>query len=148
MASRILGIDYGMKRIGLALSDETHLIATPLETFQASHKLEQTVSDLIDFLQSHQKNNKYELKEIIVGYPLKMSGNMSFITDEVNLFVELLVKNLDIPVIKWDERLTSVQAERALRESSISRKKRTKKLDQICAVIILQNYLDSKNLIV
>lgn len=148
MASRILGIDYGMKRIGLALSDETHLIATPLETFQASHKLEKTVSDLVNFLQSHQQNLHYELKEVIVGFPLKMSGNMSFISDEVNLFADLLAKSLDIPVIKWDERLTSVQAERALREGSFSRKKRAKKLDQISAVIILQNYLDSKNLIV
>lgn len=145
MASRILGIDYGMKRIGLSLSDETHLIATPLETFQASHKLEHTVSDLARFLKTHQQKLHYALKEVIVGFPLRMSGSISFISDEVSLFVDMLAKSLDVPVIKWDERLTSVQAERALREGSFSRKKRAKKLDQISAVIILQNYLDSKN---
>lgn len=147
MATRILGIDYGMKRIGLALSDETHLIAAPLKTFQALHKLEDTISSLVKELEQDQKEKKYTLKEVVVGFPLKMSGSMSFISDEVDLFAEKLAAAIEIPVIKWDERLTSVQAERAMRESSMSRKKRTKKLDQVSAVIILQNYLDSKNLI-
>lgn len=146
MATRILGIDYGMKRIGLALSDETHLIAAPLKTFQASHKLEETIVSLVKDLEQDQKDRNYTLTEIVVGFPLKMSGSMSFISDEVALFAEKLAEAISIPVIKWDERLTSVQAERAMMEGSMSRKKRTKKLDQVSAVIILQNYLDSKSL--
>jgi putative holliday junction resolvase len=147
MATRILGIDFGMKRIGLALSDETKILATPLKTFQASKKMEETVKNLSDELVQHQKDFKYELKEIVVGFPLKMTGSMSLISDEVSHFVELLKNSMNIPIIKWDERLTSVLAERALMEGSYTRKKRTEKLDQISAVIILQNYLDSKNLI-
>lgn len=147
MATRILGIDYGMKRIGLALSDETHLIASPLKTFQASHKLEETIRGLVKELEQDQKDKKYTLKEIVVGLPLKMSGTMSFISDEVALFADKLAEAISTPVITWDERLTSVQAERAMMEGSFSRKKRTQKLDQVSAVIILQNYLDSKNLI-
>lgn len=147
MATRILGIDYGMKRIGLAISDETHLIATAIETFEASKKMEDTVSSLAKRLEDHQKERGYELKEVVVGFPLKMNGQMGFISDEVGLFAEELSKAIAVPVIKWDERLTSVQAERAMMEGPYSRKKRTKKLDQLSAVIILQNYLDSKNLI-
>ena len=147
MATRILGIDYGMKRIGLAISDETHLIASAIETFDASKKMEETIELLVRRLDEHQKEKGYMLKEVVVGLPLKMSGEMSYISDEVVLFTDLLSKALPVPVIKWDERLTSVQAERAMMEGPYSRKKRTKKLDQISAVIILQNYLDSKNLI-
>jgi len=147
MATRILGIDYGMKRIGLAISDETHLIASAIETFDASKKMEETIELLVRRLDEHQKEKGYMLKEVVVGLPLKMSGEMSYISDEVVLFTDLLSKALPVPVIKWDERLTSVQAERAMMEGPYSRKKRTKKLDQISAVIILQNYLDSKNLV-
>ncbi len=147
MGTRILGIDYGMKRIGLAISDETHLIASAIETFDASKKMEETIELLVRRLDGHQKEKGYMLKEIVVGLPLKMSGEMSYISDEVVLFADLLSKALPVPVIKWDERLTSVQAERAMMEGPYSRKKRTKKLDQISAVIILQNYLDSKNLV-
>src|SRR5690606_11978697 len=118
-----------------------------LKTFQASKKMEETVKNLAEELAQHQKDFNYELKEIVVGFPLKMTGNMSFISDEVSHFVEMLKNVLNIPIIKWDERLTSVLAERALMEGSFTRKKRTQKLDQISAVIILQNYLDSKNLI-
>ncbi|ADI38466.1 putative Holliday junction resolvase [Waddlia chondrophila 2032/99] len=148
MKTRIIGIDYGMKRIGLAISDETHLIASAIETFEASKKMEETVAALVKRLEEHQKEKGYELKEIVVGFPLKMNGKAGFISDEVTLFAETLSKALSIPIIKWDERLTSVQAERAMMEGSYNRKKRTKKLDQISAVIILQNYLDSKNLII
>ena len=147
MASRILGIDYGMKRIGLAISDETYLIAAAVETFEASKKMDETITSLVKRLEEHQKEKKYDLKEVVVGFPLKMNGEMGFISDEVGLFADKLAEALSVPVIKWDERLTSVQAERAMMEGSFSRKKRTKKLDQISAVIILQNYLDSKNLI-
>ena len=143
MASRILGIDFGMKRIGLALSDETKILASPLPTFQVTGKLEDTVEQLVKQYKKQEIDLRYKLETIVVGFPLKMNGKMSFISDEVTLFAQLLEDATSLPVIKWDERLTSILAERALMEGSFSRKKRAKKIDQVSAVIILQNYLDS-----
>ena len=73
-----------------------------------------------------------------------MSGKVGFLADEVKHFIEFLKKATAVPVVTWDERLTTVQAERSLRESSLSRKKRTQFVDTVAAVIILQNYLDHK----
>lgn len=144
MASRILGIDYGMKRVGLALSDETKLLASPLKMVEASHKLELTIDLLLKFLTEHQKQFRYELEEIVVGLPLMMNGKKSMITDEVLCFVEALKQKTTIPICTWDERLTSVLAERAMMESDMTRKKRSQKVDVLSAIVILQNYLDSK----
>ncbi len=143
MAKRVLGVDFGMKRIGLALSDEMKILASPLKTFSASKKLEDTVEVLVKELKQHQQDYRYELEAIVVGFPLKMSGKMGLISDEVNAFVSALEHVVSIPIIKWDERLTSVLADRAMMEGSFTRKKRTQKLDELSAVIILQNYLDS-----
>lgn len=143
MGKRILGIDFGMKRIGLALSDEMKILASPLKTFQAFRKMEETIEALVKELKQHEVDRSYELEAIVVGFPLKMSGNMSLISDEVNIFVKALEEAISIPIIKWDERLTSVLADRAMMEGSFTRKKRTQKLDELSAVIILQNYLDS-----
>ena len=143
MAKRVLGVDFGMKRIGLALSDEMKILASPLKTFSASKKMEDTVEGLVKELTQHQQDYRYELETIVVGFPLKMSGKMGLISDEVNAFVSALENVVSIPIIKWDERLTSVLADRAMMEGSFTRKKRTQKLDELSAVIILQNYLDS-----
>lgn len=142
--SRILGVDYGLKRIGLALSDERKIIATPLSTFPAERRSEQTVAKLLEHLQKLQETNKYTLEEIVVGLPLMMNGSTGFLADEVKHFVQLLQQALPIPVRTWDERLTSVQADRSLRESSMTRKKRSKVVDTVSAAIILQSYLDSR----
>ncbi len=143
MGKRIVGIDYGMKRLGMALSDETKLIASPLKVFEAKGKMELTVEGLLKELEDHQKQLRYELEAIVVGFPLMMSGKRSQITDEVSFFIELIKQKIVIPVVAWDERLTSVLAERAMMESDMTRKKRSQKVDLMSAVIILQNYLDS-----
>jgi putative Holliday junction resolvase len=143
---RLVGIDYGMSRLGLALSDERQIIATPLKTLQAEKKAEQTVAKVLTFLTELQQIHGCEIEEIIVGLPLMMSGRKGFLADEVKHFVELLSQATKIPVRTWDERLSTVQAERSLRESQMTRKKRSKVVDIVSAAIILQSYLDYKHL--
>lgn len=143
-ATRTIAIDYGMARIGIAVSDERKIIAKPLMTIRAEKKSHNTVNKVVNALAQDAKDNLYSIDEIIVGLPLMMSGKMGFLADEVKHFVELLQKAVSIPVLTWDERLTTVQAERSLMESSLSRKKRSKIIDEVAAVILLQSYLDSK----
>lgn len=144
--TRILGIDFGLKRLGLALSDERKILATPLMTFSAERKSEQTISKLVDLVKSFPNTHQCEIEEIVVGLPLMMNGTSGFLADEVKHFVDLLQQAISIPIRTWDERLSTVQAERSLREYQLSRKKRSKVIDQVSAVIILQNYLDNRNL--
>lgn len=141
-ATRIAALDYGLARIGLAVSDETKIIAMPLVTLQCEKKTEDTAKKLLQVLEEHQKAQNYELIEIVVGLPLMMSGKAGFLADETQYFVELLKKFISIPIVTWDERLTSVQAERSMREGNLSRKKRAKSVDNVAAIIILQSYLD------
>lgn len=142
MKKRVIGIDYGMARIGLAVSDESKIIATPLTTMVAEKKSEQTLAKLIAFLRQHERDYGYQIEAIAIGYPLLMSGKKGLLADEVNHFVKLLQEVMSVPIITWDERLTSVQADRSLREGNLTRKKRSQKVDSVAAVIILQNYLD------
>ena len=142
---RILGIDFGLARLGIALSDESKLIASPFSTFKAEKKTEQTIAKFLDWCQQIQTSQSFEIQEIVIGLPLMMSGKKGFLADEVQHFVALLKQATSIPIYTWDERLTTVQAERSLRESSLTRKKRTQFVDQVSAAIILQNYLDSKH---
>lgn len=141
-ATRVVALDYGLARIGLAISDETKTIAMPLKTLQCEKKTEETAKKLLQVLQEHQKAQNYELIEIVIGLPLMMSGKKGFLADETQYFVELLKKLVSIPIVTWDERLTSVQAERSMREGNLSRKKRAKSVDHVAAIIILQSYLD------
>lgn len=141
-ATRIAALDYGLARIGLAISDETKTIAMPLKTLQCEKKTEDTAKKLIQVLEDHQKSQNYQLIEIVVGLPLMMSGKMGFLADETKYFIEILKKFVSIPLLTWDERLTSVQADRSMREGNLSRKKRAKSVDNVAAIIILQSYLD------
>lgn len=142
--SRIIGIDYGMARIGLAYSDESKLIAMPLETLKTARKSLDTVKELLSKLLELEKMHDFVVSEIVLGLPLMMSGKKGLLADEVQHFASLLKEHTHIPIAFWDERLSSVQAERALREGNLSRKKRAQKSDAVAAVIILQNYLDFK----
>lgn len=143
MKSRILGIDYGVVRIGLALSDESKLIALSLPTFRAQKKLQDTAKSLIAYLETVQKEKNCQIEKIVIGMPLLMSGKKGFMADEVAEFVELLRGLTTIPIVLWDERLTTSQAERSLKESSLTRKRRSQVVDSVAAIIILQNFLDS-----
>jgi putative Holliday junction resolvase len=146
-AKRLIGIDYGMSRFGIALSDERQIIATPLQVMTAEKKAEKTVSKLLDLLAHLQQIYHCEIEEIVIGLPLMMSGRTGFLADEVQHFVQLLKQATTIPIKTWDERLTTVQAERSLRESQLTRKRRSKVVDTVSAAIILQGYLDHKHLI-
>lgn len=143
---RILGLDYGLARIGIAISDERQIIASPMITFVCESKLEETVNKLILQLAQHAEVNKYVIEEIVIGLPLMMSGKKGMIADEVIHFIDLFRQKTTIPIISWDERLTTVQADRSLRESNMSRKKRSRVVDVVAACIILQNFLDHKNI--
>jgi putative Holliday junction resolvase len=143
---RIVALDYGLVRIGIALSDELKIIATPLTTLTAEKKSEATVKKLLTFLQEDQDEKKYDIEEIIIGNPLLLSGKSGLLADEVKHFIELLQKSTDIPLKLWDERLTSVQAEKSMKEGNLNRKKRSKLVDKIAAVILLQSYLDSRSI--
>lgn len=142
--TRIVGLDFGMARIGVAISDTMKIIAMPLLTLRVEPKTEGTVAKLLAELEKHQAENKYTVEGIVIGLPLMMSGKTGFLADEVKNFIHHLTQATTIPVVTWDERLTSVQAERSMREGSMTRKKRAQKVDTVAAVIILQNYLDSK----
>ena len=143
---RLIGIDFGMRRLGIALSDERQIIATPYQTVQAEKKTELTVAKILALLAELQEKHACDIEEIIVGLPLMMSGRTGFQADEVKHFVQLLSQATPIPVRTWDERLTTVQAERSLRESQMTRKKRSKVVDIVSAAIILQSYLDLKHM--
>lgn len=143
-AGRIVGIDYGLARLGLAISDERKIIANSLKTFPAEKKAEATAQKLMSELNRHAQENYYEIEEIVIGMPLMMSGKKGMLADEVNHFIILLKDLISIPIVSWDERLSSVQADRSLREGNFSRKRRSKMVDGVAAIIILQSYLDSK----
>ncbi|GAB4237212.1 MAG: Holliday junction resolvase RuvX [Chlamydiales bacterium] len=144
---RILGIDYGLARIGLSLSDATGILATPWATLKSDKKIENTLKLLLNEIERIKQEKECEIHEIVIGNPLHMSGQQSALADEVKNFVALMNEYAPaIDIILWDERLTSVQAERSLRESGMTRKKRSKVVDSVAAIIILQSYLDRKNL--
>ncbi len=135
---RIVAIDFGLKRLGLAITDKNQIIATPLPNLLASRQTEETIRRLLKVLEP------YEIERIVIGNPLHLNGQTSFLTDEVLHFVEALKKHLSFPITLWDERLSSLQADRVLREGNLSRKKRAKLVDSVAAVLILQSFLETK----
>jgi putative holliday junction resolvase len=142
---RVIGIDFGLARLGIAYSDERQILASPLKVLTTEKKSEGTISKLMQELRKHEAEYGYEIAEIVIGLPLLMSGKMGLLADEVKHFVLLLKEAIPAPIVTWDERLTSVQAERSLKEAGLSRKRRSKVIDTVAAIIILQNYLDHKN---
>lgn len=132
---RILGIDYGLKRIGLSLSDPTLTLASPLPTIQNDNKSLEKILDII---------KKNDVEKIVIGYPINMNGTQSKICEVIDEFILKLSKKIKIEIIKRDERLTSYIAQQQILESVKSKKKRQDKslVDQFSARIILQEYLD------
>ena len=134
---RIMGLDVGTKRIGVAMSDELFFTAQGAETIYRTA----LDSDLERIRKVAEANG---VGEIVVGLPISMNGTHSAKTKEVIEFMGSLEKSVKIPVRAWDERLTTVQAERVLLEADTSRAKRKKSIDKLAAQLILQNYLDSR----
>jgi putative Holliday junction resolvase len=135
---RVLGLDVGSRRIGLAVSDPLGLTAQGLETLQRQNKR-------LDFEKLQQVIREYQVSEIVVGYPLRMSGEEGIQAEKMQLFAEELRQWFKLPVHLWDERLTSTQANRLLRETDMSIRRRGQVVDQMAAVLILQNWMESRD---
>jgi putative Holliday junction resolvase len=133
---RILALDLGKRRIGLALSDELGVTAQGLETLQRTNNRED-LARLAKLVAEH------HVTLILMGNPLHMSGNEGRGTQHAREFGARIEAATGISVRLWDERLTTVQAQRVLRESGISIEKRAKAIDRLAAVILLESYLDS-----
>lgn len=133
---RILGLDIGSKRIGVAVSDELGLTAQGLETLACTNP-ENDVRRILELVA------QWSVDEIVVGMPYNMNGTEGDQARKVRAFMELITGSVSVPVREWDERLSTVAAERTLLEADMSRAKRRKVIDKLAAVIILQNFLDS-----
>ena len=134
--SRILALDPGTKRIGVALSDEMGWIAQPLETFERR-------SITADLAHIQQLVHEHAVDRVILGMPFRLDGSVGPAAEQVEQFKVLLEGVLTVPVIPWDERLTSKSAEAILIEANVSRRKRKGAVDRVAAAILLQTYLES-----
>ena len=134
---RYLGLDVGDRRIGVALSDETATLASGLATLErvGPKKDPKAVAALV---------REHEVGEVVVGLPRKLDGTVGPQAEKVLAFVEQLRGVLKVPVATWDERFTTVVAHQALAEAEASRRERKANVDKISAILILQNYLDSR----
>lgn len=134
---RILAIDFGEKRIGLAITDPMCVFATGLPTLHADGTVVKKIQTII-----HEKH----VFEIVIGLPKRLDGRDTHATELVRSFVEELKRVVDIPIVYWDERFTSRIAEQTIRELGVGKKKRSEKgkVDELAAVHLLQHYLSSR----
>lgn len=133
---RILALDHGTRRIGVAISDELKMIAQPLE-FIPAEPFEAFVGRLKQIL------NEKEVELVLVGMPRNMDGSYGSAAQKVNEFIAALRNEIPLPIKTWDERLTSAQANRILIQGNVRRDKRKKTVDKMAAAILLQSYLES-----
>jgi putative Holliday junction resolvase len=134
---RVLAIDHGTKRMGIAVSDPSGMIALPLEFIPA-----EPFNAFLDRLK--QLIQEKEVEQILVGMPRNMDGSYGPAAAKVNEFIAVLKETIAVPILTWDERLTSTQANRFLVQANVSRKDRKQKVDQAAAAILLQSFLDSR----
>lgn len=133
---RILGLDYGEKRIGVAICDELGFTAQGLPTIIRKTKKHdwETLGSLI---------RNYKVEKIVIGYPVRLDGSEGIQCEKVNRFTALLETTFSLPVVKWQETLSTKEAEEILINSGVRWEKRKEKVDKLAACIILQGYLDS-----
>ena len=136
---RIMGLDYGSKTVGVAISDSLGITAQGIETIERKEeiKLRQTLARIEALVK------EYEVEKIVLGFPKNMNNTIGERAEKSLELTEKLERRIGVPVIMWDERLTTVEAERTLIESKVRRENRKKYVDKIAAVFILQGYLDS-----
>ena len=136
---RIMGLDYGSKTVGVAISDPLGLTAQGIEIIRrtSENKLRRTLARIEELVR------EYEVTTIVLGFPKNMNNTVGERGEKSLEFKEMLERRTGIPVIMWDERLTTVSANRTLMESGVRRKDRKEYVDMIAAVYILQGYLDS-----
>lgn len=138
---RIMGLDYGTKTVGVAVSDPLGITAQAVETIErrAENKLRQTLARIETLAK------EYEVEKFVLGLPKHMNNDIGERAEKSMEFGEMLRRRTGIEVIMWDERLTTVSAERTLIEAGVRRENRKQFIDQIAAVFILQSYLDSRS---
>ena len=136
---RVLGLDYGSKTVGVAVSDPLGLTAQGVETVwrKQENKLRRTLARIEEII------SEYQVTEIVLGYPKNMNNTIGERAQKSLEFKEMLERRTGLEVIMWDERLTTVAAEQTLIESGVRRENRKQYVDKIAAVFILQGYLDS-----
>ncbi len=136
---RIMGLDYGSKTVGVAISDPLCITAQGIETIQRKeeNKLRKTLARIEELAK------EYEVDRIVLGFPKNMNNTIGDRAEKSLELKAMLERRTGLSVIMWDERLTTVEAERTLMESNVRRENRKKYVDKIAAVFILQGYLDS-----
>lgn len=139
---RLMGLDYGSKTVGVAVSDPLGLTAQGVETVwrKQENKLRQTLARIEELI------SEYQVERIVLGYPKNMNNTIGERAVKSREFKEKLEKRTGLPVVMWDERLTTAEAERTLMETGVRRENRKQYLDQMAAVLILQGYLDRSNM--
>jgi len=136
---RVLGIDYGRRRIGLALSDEEGILAGPLPTYVRGRSTKRDIDALASLIARH------ETSSIVIGLPLNMDGSRGEMAYEAEAFADRLRQETGLPMDSFDERLTSSEAERVLLEADLPRHRRKALRDSLSAVLILQGQLSRRN---
>ena len=136
---RIMGLDYGSRTVGVAVSDALGLTAQGVETVtrEEENKLRKTLRRIEELAR------EYEVERIVLGYPKHMNNSLGDRAEKTEAFKEMLERRLGLPVVLWDERLTTVAAEKILMESGVRRENRKEVIDKVAAGLILQGYLDS-----
>lgn len=139
---RIMGLDFGSRTTGVAVSDPLGITAQGVETIvrKDENKLRQTCARIEELIK------EYEIEEIVLGYPKNMNNTAGERAEKTEAFKAMLERRTGKPVILWDERLTTIAAERVLMESGVRRENRKAVVDKIAAVLILQGYLDSRSI--
>ena len=137
---RIIGLDYGTKTVGVAVSDALMITAQPLETIErkSANKLRQTLARIESIIE------EYQAERIVLGYPKNMNNTIGERAEATEQFKEDLERRTGLEVILWDERLSTVEAERILMDTGVRRENRKQYVDKMAAADILQNYLDSQ----
>ena len=136
---RIMGLDFGSKTVGVAVSDELLITAQGIEIVRrkSEGKLRQTLARIEELIQ------EYQVDKIVLGYPKNMNNSEGVRCEKTQEFKEMLERRTGLEVILWDERLTTVAADHTMMEASVRREDRKNYVDMIAAVLILQGYLDS-----
>ena len=139
---RILGLDYGSKTVGVAVSDPLKITAQTVETIvrKEENKLRKTLARIEELVK------EYEVESIVLGLPKNMNNSLGDRAEKTMEFRSMVERRTGLPVVLWDERLTTVAAERTLIESSVRRENRKEYIDQIAASFILQGYLDARSM--
>ncbi|OZS77107.1 Holliday junction resolvase RuvX [Tetzosporium hominis] len=137
---RKMGLDVGTRTVGVAISDALGWTAQGIETIKIHEENEEFGMERLGEL-----IREYTVTEVVIGYPKNMNNSIGPRAEASERFAQLVNKTFDLPVVLWDERLTTMAADRMLIDADVSRKKRKQVIDKMAAVMILQGYLDSKN---